>query len=654
MKSKLLIIALFCVIFNTTKAQTFNPQLATMLQDTLTTYGSFISNIKGMSASVYIPGQGIWQGTYGTSYAGHPITSDMEFGIGSNSKLFVSTIMLKLAENGLINLNNPISMYLPTYTNVNPNITVRQLLNHKSGISDPIFFPPLMDTIMAHPTRVFTPTEVLSYLGAPISAPGVGWYYSNVNYILLGMIAQNITGHHISRLIRDNILTPLNMDSTFYDVEEPEFGTLAHRWWNNVDFHDTSRVALNTAAGAAGPLFSTASEMVQWYAALFGGQILNQNSITELTTFVSTGSNPAYKYGLGLAREVTQGLAYYAHGGDTWGYKTKMMHDTCLGTNVCVLANSYPAGIPSVAFMLYRVVKNHVPGCSAAISGLSSVCAGSNAITYTVPAIPNATSYIWTLPNGAIGTSITNTITVNYNSTATSGNITVTGTNNFGAGGSSSFYVNVKPIYMVNTAASICQGDTYTFLDGSTATTSTVHTSNMSTSAGCDSTVVTTLSVETVDATVSIGGASFMANATGTYQWLNCDNGNIPIPNATNQFFAPGDLGNYAVIVTTNGCSATSTCVNLFSVGINESNNFNSISIYPNPFTNCTTLISTVELHNASINIYNSLGQQVQHLSNLNGKTILLERNKLTAGIYLLHLLIENTNVSEKKLVIVE
>src|SRR4051812_27036136 len=96
------------VCFAFSKAQTFNPNLATMLNDTLNTYFTMLGNIKGMSASVYIPGQGLWQGTAGVSYTGLPITKDMKFGIASNSKLFVATIMLKLQEDGLLDLDNPI------------------------------------------------------------------------------------------------------------------------------------------------------------------------------------------------------------------------------------------------------------------------------------------------------------------------------------------------------------------------------------------------------------------------------------------------------------------------------------------------------------------------------------------------------------------
>jgi len=235
---KLIYIALFLQAFQSAQTQTFNPLLADMLQDTLDKYVPMISNIKGMSTSVYLPGHGTWFGTSGVSHTGQAITADMVFGIASNSKLFVSVALLKLAENNVLSLDDPLSQWLPSYPNVNPNITIRQLLNHTSGISDPIFVSPWMDTITNNPTRIFTPQEVLSWLGAPLFNAGTSYGYSNVNYILAGMVAESATGNHISQVIREEILNPLNLDSTFYDVKEVEVGIIPHRWFNGIDYND--------------------------------------------------------------------------------------------------------------------------------------------------------------------------------------------------------------------------------------------------------------------------------------------------------------------------------------------------------------------------------------------------------------------------------
>src|SRR6185295_5138926 len=142
---KLLLLVAFIIQQSVTgnlKAQSFNPLLASMLQDTLDTYVASSSNIKGMSAAVYLPGQGIWQGAAALSYTGQPITTDMEFGIASNTKVFVSAAMLILQENNILSLDDSLHTWLPTYPNINPDISIRQLLNHTSGVQDPIFLSP--------------------------------------------------------------------------------------------------------------------------------------------------------------------------------------------------------------------------------------------------------------------------------------------------------------------------------------------------------------------------------------------------------------------------------------------------------------------------------------------------------------------------------
>jgi D-alanyl-D-alanine carboxypeptidase len=576
----------FLFTFCTYRAQTFNANLAAMLQDTLDTYVAAISNVKGMSACVYLPGQGYWQGTSGVSYTGQPVTSDMKFGIASNTKLFVSTTMLMLAEDHILSLDDSLHNWLPSYPNINPDITIRQLLNHTSGIPDPIFVSPWFDTINAHPTRVFTPVEVLGWVGAPLFAPGNGWYYSNVNYILAGMIAENATGFHISRLIRDSILTPLGMDSTFYDVQESPLNVIAHRWWNNVDYNDTSRVALNTAGGCSGAIFSTASEMAQWYHALFSGQLLNQSSMNELTSFVATTS-PVMDYGLGLDREITQGRRYWGHGGSTPGYRSKMIYDTCMSAVVCGLTNSFPSGMEAITFLLYRTVMNHVPGCSGAITGTTTVCQGQQFVTYTIPPISNATSYVWTLPPGVTGTSNTNSITVDFGLSAVSGTIVVSGVNNYGAGGTSTLFVTVNPL---PPAPVITQN------------------TNVLTS-----------------------------NSPSGNQWYDA---NGPIAGATNTTHTVTTTGDYFCIVTLNGCSSdTSNVLHVIPTGILINGTGGNLRAYPNPVLSELVIESADKNKEATVEILNSLGEIVYSGTILKKQIIHMET--FSPGIYFIRVMNE-------------
>lgn len=474
----------FVLATSSLNAQSFNPALAAKLQFTLDSLTTMFTNTKGMSASVYYPGQGIWKGASGLSFTGQPITTDMVFGLASNSKLFTAVTLLKLAENNVLSLNDALHEWIPAYPNINSNITIRQLLNHTSGVSDPFFSTSLLDSINAHPTHVYTPQEVLTWVGPPLFAPGASTGYSNINYILAGLVAESATGVHISELIRNSILTPLQMDSTFYDIEEPATGNIAHRWEDGIDFHDTSRISLNTSGGPAGSLFSTSGEMAQWCHALMSGEVLNAGSFAEMTTFAPPGN-----LGLGLGLFNFFGNTCWGHGGSTIGYKNRMIYDPCMQAVVCGLSNSNPAAVDGITALLYKVLVDNLPACSGAISGISTVCQGQNNITYTVPLIANASTYTWTLPTGASGTSSTNSITVNYGTSAVSGLITVSGNNSYGDGAASSLDITVQPTPnpVISGLADSCQDgiQTYSVVPGIAGTTYAWIVTNGTIVSGC-------------------------------------------------------------------------------------------------------------------------------------------------------------------------
>jgi D-alanyl-D-alanine carboxypeptidase len=337
-------------------AQTFDPVLANKLQNKIDSIRT-ANNLKGISACVIYPVVGTWKGVTGISHAGFPITSDMEFGIGSNTKLFTGVLLLKLAENNIISLNDSLHQYLPSFNNVNQNITIRQLLNHTSGLADVINVVGYTDSILTNPNRIFTPTEVMSWVGTPLFAAGTSWNYCNTNYILAGMVAESATGQSFGQLLRDSILFPLQLDSTFLGVYDSVLYTLAHPWQGGVDNFSTPRKAVNSVAWSAGAMYSTSGEMANWYHSLMNGQVINQNSFNELTTFVGSGN-----YGIGLYSTNVLGRTVWQHGGTIWGgYNSSMVYDTATGIIICVLINQLPAQAFQVSVqLLSTLINNHV------------------------------------------------------------------------------------------------------------------------------------------------------------------------------------------------------------------------------------------------------------------------------------------------------
>jgi D-alanyl-D-alanine carboxypeptidase len=334
------------------RSQSFDPQLASRLQSTLDSM-RVAQKVKGISASVLLPGQGLWQGTSGVSHATVRITPDMEFGIGSNSKLFTAVMLLKLVESGMLSLDDSLHAWLPSFRNVDSTITIRQLLNHRSGIADVNDIAGYPDTILSNPLRVFAREEVLGWVGPPLFRAGTSWSYSNTNYLLAGMIVERVSGQRLARLLRDSVLAPLRLDSTFLPIEEFVSGSIAHPWANEVDVNGTPRVSLLSTAWSAGAMYSTSSEMAQWYAALMSGGVLQGASFKQMTMFVGSGN-----YGFGISEKTLSGRLLWLHGGSIRGYSSQMMYDTALKAVICVLINATPAPAALVAQQLLLTLAN--------------------------------------------------------------------------------------------------------------------------------------------------------------------------------------------------------------------------------------------------------------------------------------------------------
>lgn len=212
---------------------------------------------------------------------------------------------------------------------------------------------------------------------------------------------------------------------------------------------------------------------------------------------------------------------------------------------------------------------------------------GLSTLSITSGSLNDATDWEW-YSGSCGGTPIGTGTTVNVNPTATTtyfvrGEGGCTGT----AGTCESITVNVYTPYNGNINATFCNGDTYTFPDGSTTTTTASNTTVLTDQNGCDSTINTTATVVALSFSITNTNGVFSSNqaTNATYQWIDCDNGNAIIPGETNQTFTPTTNGSYAVIVTSTidgNCEVTSPCEMISNVGIGE-NDENSISIYPNP-----------------------------------------------------------------------
>jgi D-alanyl-D-alanine carboxypeptidase len=230
--------------------------------------------LHGVTASVVTP-SGSWTLASGISYVGVPMRPDHVLAIGSNSKTFAAILLLRFQEHGLLNLDTPIGRFLPPLTHVDTSITVRQLLQHTSGLGDYSATQAYRDSTLARATRLWTTSDLVKFIPAPQFAPGTSWSYCNTNYLLAGMIAQQVGGASLPVLVRNEITVPLGLDSTRYVPQELVLGTLAHRWINGQDISARPMTAEWSGAWAAGAIVSTARRddgtvrgAVQWSPAV--------------------------------------------------------------------------------------------------------------------------------------------------------------------------------------------------------------------------------------------------------------------------------------------------------------------------------------------------------------------------------------------------
>ena len=350
--------------------QAWASQFQTAINNAIT-----ISHVKGTSVAIFVPDQGTFIGVGGESYAGIPITSDMQFCIGSNTKLFTAVLILKLQESGLLSLNDPLSMWLPNFPYVAPTITIRQLLTHQSGIFD--VTDALDGAFFQDPNKYYSPLEAMAAIQPPYFPPGEKYTYSNTNYLLAAMISESVTGKSFAENLHQYIFDPLSLDSTFLSVYETPNGNVAHGWFEGVDWGTLPMVSAYSAHMGSGAIYSTANEMKQWYDHLFNGNFISAASLREITDF-----DPTSFYGMGLnLNSWKRGNVLYPnwiHSGAMLGFTSQMGYDVKTKSIIGVLANDDNAA--SVLFPLIIEIFDKYPkkqndaGIDLIMSPISEQC----------------------------------------------------------------------------------------------------------------------------------------------------------------------------------------------------------------------------------------------------------------------------------------
>jgi D-alanyl-D-alanine carboxypeptidase len=312
----------------------------------------------GVSAAI-IDAQGrLWKGVSGSSHPGEPITEEMLFDMGSAGKMLAAPLMLDLAEEGLLSLDDPIDAYIDPPPGVDGSIPIRLLLNHTSGLANMVEHPgspfrmPYNDIDFE---RWWTIDEIFTELGSePLFAPGEGWHYSQAGYQIATLIVEELTGSTMAEQIQSRLLDPLDIQDMVLDFSKPLPGdvAIAHSWVDTEgdgspeDVSDRSR---NWIASLSRILYyTTAEDFCRWGHALFTGKVLEPASLDQMLTFVRPGDYgnepPIFSgYGLGVLEWIPQllhGEYGYGHSGSIPGYRAFLAHLPEHSLTIAVLSNS--------------------------------------------------------------------------------------------------------------------------------------------------------------------------------------------------------------------------------------------------------------------------------------------------------------------------
>src|SRR5881296_3390052 len=302
--------------------------------------------------------QGEFTVTHGTTRLGtmSPPRADTRFRIASNTKTMTAAVIVLLAQEEKLSLDDPVSKYVPDVPN-GDRISITDLLKMRSGLYNYTNDRIISKTIDTDPAKVWTPAELLAIAFAhpPNFPPGKEYEYNNTNYALLGLVAENVDGKPLAQVMHDRLFGPQNMQDT--ELPSSTVNTIPEPYSHGY-LYGSSSVALvgeppyspevqaaaragtllpkdytdvnHSNAAAAGGVISTTDDLATWIKALVGGKVFDadyQRRWFDSLQPEDPSKPKGQKYGYGIAQLSWGPNTIYFHGGETPGYNSKISYD---------------------------------------------------------------------------------------------------------------------------------------------------------------------------------------------------------------------------------------------------------------------------------------------------------------------------------------
>ncbi len=309
---------------------------------------TFQPNAPGATVLVMRNGEVLLRKGYGLASVelAAPIAADSVFHVASVGKQFTAVALLRLAEQGKVDLHAPLGTYLPDTPPTWAGITLEHLVTHTSGIdnlwNDAAF--------RAHEREDWTPAQLFAWTKAKplIAAPSTRFAYATVNYTLLAMVIEKVTGTPYAAHLEATLFKPLGMAHTTFDLA-PDLvkGRVS-------PYAPGPRPApfMSAAMGfGGGSFYSTTADLATWSAALHGGKLLRPESLKAMTTPFRLADGSDTHYGYGLRPHAFRGEPYLQSNGDIPGFHSEVVVLPKAGVFVAILSNSedLPTGLDPLA-----------------------------------------------------------------------------------------------------------------------------------------------------------------------------------------------------------------------------------------------------------------------------------------------------------------
>jgi CubicO group peptidase (beta-lactamase class C family)/ketosteroid isomerase-like protein len=293
--------------------------------------------IPGMAVTVVTHGTTALAKGYGYANLEHdiPVTPETIFQSGSVGKQFTAAAVMMQVEAGKLDLDAPVSRYLPDAPASWQDIRVRHLLTHTSGI--PEYTEEYVDL-----RRDYTEDELLhvAYRLPLDFVPGSQWRYSNTGYVVLGILVRKASGQFYGDVLHDRVFVPLGMKSAriISEAEIVPHRAAGYRLENGaIKNQEWVAPTLNTTADGA--LYLSLSDMIAWNKGLESGALLKPESWSQIYTPVTLNDGSRFPYGFGWEIATVAGRPAYSHSGSWQGFRTFITRYLASDTSVIVLAN---------------------------------------------------------------------------------------------------------------------------------------------------------------------------------------------------------------------------------------------------------------------------------------------------------------------------